>query len=109
MTRLMNFDAIVDEGSRAGVRLRLWRARNEVSSVDLAARLEISRAALFRYEKGGVAKVATIRKIGDVVGLSFTDVVAPLTVQERTEAKLRWGDGSLLKNAIALLTPQAAA
>ncbi len=79
-------DGSTPEGSFAGVRLRLYRRRTKVAAEVLAEDLGVSRAALYRFERGGVVKIDTLRRIADVLGLTIVQVIAPLSAAERDQA-----------------------
>jgi transcriptional regulator with XRE-family HTH domain len=53
-----------------GNRLRAFRLASGLSADEIAARLDISRTALYRFEKGELAKIETLEKLADLVGVS---------------------------------------
>lgn len=53
-----------------GHRLRAFRLGSGLSADEIARRLGISRAALYRFEKGEVAKIETLEKLSDLLGVS---------------------------------------
>jgi transcriptional regulator with XRE-family HTH domain len=55
-----------------GERLRAYRIGSGLTVEDIAARLGISRAALYRYEAGDVVKLDTIDRLGRLFGVSMT-------------------------------------
>ena len=71
------------EGHMAGIRLWLHRRESRTDAAALAKVLDVSRAALYRYEKGEVVKLDTVRRIGELLSLSFAEVIAPLSDAER--------------------------
>ncbi|MFO0404510.1 MAG: helix-turn-helix domain-containing protein, partial [Alphaproteobacteria bacterium] len=59
----MRFDEI-------GQQLRNYRLESGLKADEIAARLGISRAALYRYEKGEVIKLDTIRRLAEMLQVS---------------------------------------
>lgn len=57
--------------SEIGERLRAFRMGRGLAPEDLAGRLGISRAALYRAEKGQIPKIETLTRISDVLGVSL--------------------------------------
>jgi len=55
-----------------GERLRAYRIGSGLTVEDIAARLGVSRAALYRYEAGDVVKLDTIDRLGRLFGVSMT-------------------------------------
>ncbi len=53
-----------------GHRLRAFRLASGLSAEEIARRLGISRAALYRFEKGELAKIDTLEKLSDLLGVS---------------------------------------
>jgi transcriptional regulator with XRE-family HTH domain len=53
-----------------GERLRTYRLESGLKADEIAARLGISRAALYRYEKGEVIKLDTIRRLAEMLQVS---------------------------------------
>ncbi len=53
-----------------GHRLRAFRLASGLSAEEIARRLGISRAALYRFEKGELAKIETLEKLSDLLGVS---------------------------------------
>ena len=53
-----------------GNRLKAFRLAAGLSADEIAKRLDISRAALYRFEKGEVAKIETLDKLADLLGVS---------------------------------------
>ena len=58
-----------------GKRLKAFRLGTGMSADQLAANIEISRAALYRYEKGKAPKLETLDKISTVLGVSLTTLL----------------------------------
>ena len=54
-----------------GARLRAHRIGRALTPEDLAARLGISRAALYRAEKGNITKISLLNAIADELGISL--------------------------------------
>ncbi|MBE9640045.1 helix-turn-helix domain-containing protein [Salipiger mangrovisoli] len=55
-----------------GDRLRTYRIASGRSVDDLAARLGVSRAAVYRYEKGDVVKIETVQKLANLLHVPMT-------------------------------------
>jgi len=53
-----------------GNRLKAFRLASGLSADEIASRLEISRTALYRFEKGELAKIETLEKLADLLGVS---------------------------------------
>jgi transcriptional regulator with XRE-family HTH domain len=53
-----------------GNRLRAFRLATGLSADEIASRLDISRTALYRFEKGELAKIETLEKLADLLGVS---------------------------------------
>jgi transcriptional regulator with XRE-family HTH domain len=53
-----------------GNRLKAFRLASGLSTDEIAARLEISRTALYRFEKGEVAKIETLEKLSELLDVS---------------------------------------
>jgi len=53
-----------------GNRLRAFRLGSGLSADEIARRLDISRAALYRFEKGELAKIETLEKLSELLGVS---------------------------------------
>lgn len=53
-----------------GNRLKAFRLGSGLSADDIAARLGISRTALYRFEKGEVAKIDTLEKLSELLDVS---------------------------------------
>ncbi len=53
-----------------GNRLKAFRLASGLSADEIAARLDISRTALYRFEKGEVAKIETLEKLSDLLEVS---------------------------------------
>jgi transcriptional regulator with XRE-family HTH domain len=51
-------------------RLRAFRLSSGLSADELARRIGISRTALYRFEKGELAKIDTLDKVSEVLGVS---------------------------------------
>lgn len=61
--------------SDIGARLRAYRIGRGVSPDVLAQKLGISRAALYRTEKGQIRKIETLNSIADVLGVSLPSLL----------------------------------
>jgi transcriptional regulator with XRE-family HTH domain len=53
-----------------GHRLKAFRLGSGLSADEIAARLDISRTALYRFEKGELAKIETLEKLAELLGVS---------------------------------------
>ncbi len=54
-----------------GNRLKAFRLGSGLSADEIAAKLGISRTALYRFEKGELAKIETLEKLADLLGVSI--------------------------------------
>ena len=61
--------------SDIGARLRAFRIGRGISSEVLAQKLSISRAALYRAEKGEIRKIETLTNIAEVLGVSLPSLL----------------------------------
>jgi transcriptional regulator with XRE-family HTH domain len=53
-----------------GNRLKAFRLASGLSADEIAVRLGISRTALYRFEKGELAKIETLEKLAELLGVS---------------------------------------
>ena len=53
-----------------GNRLKAFRLGSGMSADEIASRLDISRTALYRFEKGELAKIETLEKLADLLAVS---------------------------------------
>src|SRR5215510_12999600 len=53
-----------------GHRLKAFRLGSGLSADEIASRLGISRTALYRFEKGELAKIETLEKLAELLGVS---------------------------------------
>src|SRR5688500_9522094 len=53
-----------------GNRLKAFRLGSGLSADEIASRLGISRTALYRFEKGELAKIETLEKLADLLDVS---------------------------------------
>ena len=53
-----------------GNRLKAFRLGSGLSAEEIATRLGISRTALYRFESGALAKIDTLEKLADLLGVS---------------------------------------
>ncbi len=104
MTTYVDLEAATTEGQAAGLRLRLYRLQSQRRAEDMAAVLNVSRAALYRYEAGEVIKLETARQIAQMLGMSVAMVISPLTRVEKENA-IRL----LLGSTARLVVPETAA
>ena len=54
-----------------GNRLKAFRLGSGLSADEIAAKLGISRTALYRFEKGELAKIETLEKLAELLGVSI--------------------------------------
>jgi transcriptional regulator with XRE-family HTH domain len=53
-----------------GQQLRAYRLESGLRAEEIAARLGVSRAALYRYEKGEVIKLETVRRLAELLNIA---------------------------------------
>jgi transcriptional regulator with XRE-family HTH domain len=53
-----------------GQQLRAYRLESGLRAEEIAARLGVSRAALYRYEKGDVIKLDTVKRLAELLNIS---------------------------------------
>ncbi len=53
-----------------GQQLRAYRMESGLKAEEIAARLGVSRAALYRYEKGEVIKLDTVKRLAELLKIS---------------------------------------
>src|SRR5277367_2680597 len=53
-----------------GQQLRAYRMESGLKAEEIAARLGVSRAALYRYEKGEVIKLDTVNRLAELLKIS---------------------------------------
>src|ERR1700753_668603 len=53
-----------------GQQLRAYRLESGLRAEEIAARLGVSRAALYRYEKGEVIKLDTVQRLAELLKIS---------------------------------------
>nr|WP_197476193.1 helix-turn-helix transcriptional regulator [Acetobacter malorum] len=53
-----------------GQQLRAFRLESGMRADEIAARLGVSRAALYRYEKGEVIKLDTVQRLAELLNIS---------------------------------------
>jgi transcriptional regulator with XRE-family HTH domain len=58
-----------------GNRLKAYRLGANLSADDIAARLGISRTALYRFERGELAKIETLERLADLLGVSVATLL----------------------------------
>jgi transcriptional regulator with XRE-family HTH domain len=54
-----------------GSRLKAYRIGSGLSADEIARRIGISRTALYRFEKGELAKIETLERLADLLGVSI--------------------------------------
>lgn len=83
-----------------GQQLRAYRLESGLRAEEIAARLGVSRAALYRYEKGEVIKLDTIRRLAELLKISPLSLLGigveyfarPAAFQERLRQVEEQGD-----------------
>src|SRR4051794_11229918 len=63
------------DSKQIGQRLRAYRMGANLTPEQVADRLGISRAALYKYEKGGVIKLETLERLSKLLGISTTSLL----------------------------------
>lgn len=58
-----------------GDRLRAYRMAAGLRSEDLAAQLDVSRAAFYRLERGEIIKIATLERVARLLGVSMANLL----------------------------------
>jgi transcriptional regulator with XRE-family HTH domain len=58
-----------------GNRLRAYRLGKNLTASDMADRIAVSRAALYRLEKGELVKIETLEKVADLLGVSLPSLM----------------------------------
>src|SRR5438128_12135467 len=58
-----------------GNRLKAFRLGSGLSADEIASRLGISRTALYRFEKGELAKIEPLEKLAELLGVSVPTLV----------------------------------
>src|SRR5438093_9292578 len=53
-----------------GNRLKAFRLASGLSADEIARRLDISRAAVYRFERGELVKIETLDKLSELLGVS---------------------------------------
>ena len=66
----MHFPDMAFRFDDIGNRLKAFRLGSGLSADEIARRLGISRAALYRFEKGELAKIDTLEKLAELLGVS---------------------------------------
>jgi transcriptional regulator with XRE-family HTH domain len=87
-----------------GQQLRAYRLESGLRAEEIAARLGVSRAALYRYEKGEVIKLDTIRRLAELLKISPLSLLGigveyfsrPVAFQERMRQVEEGADQILL-------------
>src|ERR1700726_5146435 len=54
-----------------GDRLKAYRLGSDLSADEIANQLGISRTALYRFEKGELAKIETLERLAELLGVSI--------------------------------------
>ena len=58
-----------------GRRIRAYRLGRNISSDELAEKIGVSRAAVYRLEKGMIVKIETIQKISELLNVSLASLI----------------------------------
>lgn len=58
-----------------GERLRAYRLAAELRSEDVAERLDISRAAIYKLERGEIVKIDTLERLAALLGVSLANLL----------------------------------
>ena len=66
-----------------GNRLKAFRLGSSLSADEIASRLDISRTALYRFEKGELAKIETLEKLADLLGVGVEFIGSAIAYFER--------------------------
>jgi transcriptional regulator with XRE-family HTH domain len=64
-----------DRFTDIGARLRAYRLASGLSSEEVARRLAVSRAAVYRIEAGEVVKIETLERLADLFGTSMASLL----------------------------------
>lgn len=78
MLETMENERVANDSIRVsdiGARLHAYRIGRGMSPEELAERLGISRAALYRAEKGEIFKIETLTRITNVLGVSLQSLL----------------------------------
>ena len=59
-----------------GNRLKAFRLGSGLSADEIAERLGISRTALYRFEKGELAKIETLERLADLLAVSVPTLLS---------------------------------
>jgi transcriptional regulator with XRE-family HTH domain len=89
-----------------GQQLRAYRLESGLRAEEIAARLGVSRAALYRYEKGEVIKLDTIKRLAELLKISPLSLLGigveyynrPVGYQERIRQVEETADQILMVN-----------
>lgn len=61
----------------------------------ICTKLDISRAALYRYERGNITKIETIERIAGLLGMSCEQLMSPLSEAEQETMKCHFSQREL--------------
>ena len=61
-----------------GNRLKAFRLASGLSADEIANRIGISRTALYRFEKGDVAKIDTLERLSELLNVSVPTLLLSL-------------------------------
>src|SRR5438552_312860 len=70
MTAFLNRASMAIRFDDIGNRLKAFRLGSGLSADEIANRLGISRTALYRFEKGELAKIETLERLAELLGVS---------------------------------------
>ena len=88
-----------------GQQLRAYRLESGLRAEEIAARLGVSRAALYRYEKGEVIKLDTIKRLAELLKISPLSLLGIGVDELRWLAPVRPGDVIYLEGVVTEVTP----
>jgi transcriptional regulator with XRE-family HTH domain len=63
------------ELTQIGQRLRAWRLGSGLSADEVAARLNLSRAAVYRFERYGINRIDSLERVARVLGTSIASLL----------------------------------
>ncbi|OAG76850.1 Repressor [Acetobacter malorum] len=70
INKVKTMTAVTMHLGEIGQQLRAFRLESGMRADEIAARLGVSRAALYRYEKGEVIKLDTVQRLAELLNIS---------------------------------------